>query len=112
MNNDLKQDIQDTQERQQRHTNRFTVNISELSAKVISNTESLQKVESNLIIMTQTLPKVKHKLVIQKEFYSTHQKDINSCISDIASHDQNNKAIHSCFEEKLNKPFMTPSKLL
>eukprot|EP00957_Ditylum_brightwellii_P169290 12884816-Ditylum_brightwellii.AAC.2 len=30
------------------------------------------------------------------------QKDINSCISDIASHDQNNNVIHSCFEEKLN----------
>eukprot|EP00957_Ditylum_brightwellii_P049356 3744688-Ditylum_brightwellii.AAC.1 len=31
------------------------------------------------------------------------RKDINVCISDIASFDQNNKVIHSCFGEKLNK---------
>eukprot|EP00957_Ditylum_brightwellii_P196597 14979250-Ditylum_brightwellii.AAC.1 len=103
MNNDLKQDIQDTQERQQRKANRFTCYISELSTKVISNTESLQKVESNLNIMIQTVSKFKHKLVMQKEIYFTHLKDINSCISIIASLDQNNKVIHSCFEEKLNK---------
>eukprot|EP00957_Ditylum_brightwellii_P007878 596664-Ditylum_brightwellii.AAC.1 len=40
---------------------------------------------------------------MQKEIYSTHQKDINSCISTITNHDQNNKVIHSCFDEKLNK---------
>eukprot|EP00957_Ditylum_brightwellii_P134689 10268356-Ditylum_brightwellii.AAC.1 len=40
---------------------------------------------------------------MQKEIYSNQQKDINRCITTILSHDQNNKVIHSHFEEKLNK---------
>eukprot|EP00957_Ditylum_brightwellii_P190145 14474211-Ditylum_brightwellii.AAC.1 len=40
---------------------------------------------------------------MQKEIYSNQQKDINRYIATISSHDQNNRAIHSCFEEKLNK---------
>eukprot|EP00957_Ditylum_brightwellii_P030561 2314977-Ditylum_brightwellii.AAC.1 len=53
--------------------------------------------------MTQTVTKLDHKIVMHKEVYSTQQKDINSCISNIVSLDQTNKVIHSCFEEKLNK---------
>eukprot|EP00957_Ditylum_brightwellii_P051907 3937067-Ditylum_brightwellii.AAC.1 len=43
---------------------------------------------------------------MQKEIYSTQQKDINRCISNIASYDQNNKVIISKFEEKLNKAIL------
>eukprot|EP00957_Ditylum_brightwellii_P186874 14230629-Ditylum_brightwellii.AAC.1 len=40
---------------------------------------------------------------MQKEIYSTQQKDISKCISTISSHDQHNKVTHSCYEQKLNK---------
>eukprot|EP00957_Ditylum_brightwellii_P002308 177840-Ditylum_brightwellii.AAC.1 len=103
MENSLKRDTQDIQERQQRQAHRLTDYISELSTKVISNTESLKKVESNLNVVTQTVSKFKIKLVIQKEIYFTHQKDINKCITDIASNDLSNKVNYSCFEEKLSK---------
>eukprot|EP00957_Ditylum_brightwellii_P148287 11290013-Ditylum_brightwellii.AAC.1 len=62
MNNDLKQNNHDIQERQLRQANSFAGYISELSTKVISNTESWQKVESNLNIVTQTISKFEHKL--------------------------------------------------
>eukprot|EP00957_Ditylum_brightwellii_P105586 8049956-Ditylum_brightwellii.AAC.1 len=52
--NNLKQDIQDIQESQKSQANKFTGYISELSTKVISNTESLQKIKSNLNSVTQT----------------------------------------------------------
>eukprot|EP00957_Ditylum_brightwellii_P126276 9627248-Ditylum_brightwellii.AAC.1 len=93
----------DFQARQQKNLNYFNSCLSTFSSTVFSNEESLKKIESNLNIMTQTVSKFNHKLVIQKEIYSTNQKDISSCISTIASHDQNNKVIHSCFGEKLNK---------
>eukprot|EP00957_Ditylum_brightwellii_P176174 13414468-Ditylum_brightwellii.AAC.1 len=94
------------QSRQQKNLNYFNSCISILSSTVFSNEESLKKIKSNLNIMTQTISKFKHKLVMKKEIYSTHLKDINSCISTIASHDQNNKVIYSRFEEKLNKAIL------
>eukprot|EP00957_Ditylum_brightwellii_P072012 5473436-Ditylum_brightwellii.AAC.1 len=83
------------QARQQKNLNYFNSCLSSISSTVFSNEESLKKIESNLNTVTQTIPKFKHKLVMQKEIYSTHRKDINSCILTIFSHDQNNKVIHS-----------------
>eukprot|EP00957_Ditylum_brightwellii_P033351 2526481-Ditylum_brightwellii.AAC.1 len=77
MNNNMKQDIDDFQKRQERQTNDFAGYISELSSKVISNTESWQKVESNLNAVTQTVTKLDHKIVMQKEIYSTQEKAIH-----------------------------------
>eukprot|EP00957_Ditylum_brightwellii_P046321 3515273-Ditylum_brightwellii.AAC.1 len=88
-------------EREKFHT--LSSCMADIKPNIESNEESLEKIKSNLNVITQTISKFKHKLVIQKEIYSTYRKDINSCISDIASHDKNNKVIHSWFEEKLNK---------
>eukprot|EP00957_Ditylum_brightwellii_P024706 1866540-Ditylum_brightwellii.AAC.1 len=81
----------------------FTAKVSTI---VFSNEESLQKVKSNLDVMTQNISKLETRLTIQKEIYSTQQKDINRCVSDIASHDQNNKVIISEFKEKLDKAIL------
>eukprot|EP00957_Ditylum_brightwellii_P196774 14991871-Ditylum_brightwellii.AAC.1 len=59
MEKDLKQDIQNLQERQ---SNSFNGYISKFSTKVISNTESLKKVKSNLNTVTQTISKLDHQL--------------------------------------------------
>eukprot|EP00957_Ditylum_brightwellii_P036024 2729302-Ditylum_brightwellii.AAC.2 len=66
--------------------------MADVTTKIKSNEEYLEKIEYNLSVVTQTISKFEHKIVIQKEIYSTLQKDINSCISDIASHDQNKKS--------------------
>eukprot|EP00957_Ditylum_brightwellii_P113727 8670947-Ditylum_brightwellii.AAC.1 len=66
--------------RQQKHLDFFNSCLSTLSSTVVLNEESLKKLESNLNIMTQTVSKFEHKLVMQKEIYSTHQKDISGCI--------------------------------
>eukprot|EP00957_Ditylum_brightwellii_P032777 2484719-Ditylum_brightwellii.AAC.1 len=65
--------------------------MTKISTTVISNEESLQKVKSNLDVATQNISKLETRLNTQKGIYSTQHKDINRCISDIASHDQNNK---------------------
>eukprot|EP00957_Ditylum_brightwellii_P208859 15359277-Ditylum_brightwellii.AAC.1 len=62
--------------------------ISKISTMVYTNEESLQKIKSNLDVVTQTVSKLDTKLTMQKEIYSIQQKDINICISDIASHNQ------------------------
>eukprot|EP00957_Ditylum_brightwellii_P139804 10652833-Ditylum_brightwellii.AAC.1 len=59
--------------------------MADVTTKIESNEEFLEKIESNLDTVTQTVSK---------------------CISDIAIHDQNKKVIHSCFEEKLNKAIL------
>eukprot|EP00957_Ditylum_brightwellii_P183901 14008080-Ditylum_brightwellii.AAC.1 len=54
-----------------------------ISTTVISNEESLQKVKSNLNVATQTISKLKTKLTMQKEIYSTQQKEkLNKAIHD------------------------------
>eukprot|EP00957_Ditylum_brightwellii_P096148 7325358-Ditylum_brightwellii.AAC.1 len=51
------------------------------------------------------------KRTIQKGIYSTQQKDINKSTSDITSHIQNNKVIHSRFEEKLDKTILNTKQV-
>eukprot|EP00957_Ditylum_brightwellii_P075847 5764585-Ditylum_brightwellii.AAC.1 len=80
--------------------------MTKISTTVISNEESLKKIKSKLNSMTQNISKLKPRLNTQKEIYSTECKDINRCILDIASHDQNNKVIYSLFEEKLDKAIL------
>eukprot|EP00957_Ditylum_brightwellii_P114198 8706601-Ditylum_brightwellii.AAC.1 len=75
MDEDLKQDIQVLQERQ---SNRFNGYISKLSTKVISNKESLKKVEFNLNTVTQTISKLDHQLNKEQDIYIEQQKAINS----------------------------------
>eukprot|EP00957_Ditylum_brightwellii_P120417 9187939-Ditylum_brightwellii.AAC.1 len=90
------------QARQQKNLNYFNNCLSTLSSTVFSNEESLKKTELKLDDVTQNISKLKTKLVTQKEIYFSQQKDINRCILTISSFDQNNRVIHSQFEEKLN----------
>eukprot|EP00957_Ditylum_brightwellii_P152538 11611146-Ditylum_brightwellii.AAC.1 len=53
--------------------------------------------------MTQTVSKLDHQLNKELEIYIEQQKAINSCITTAESHVQNNNAIISTFDEKLNK---------
>ena len=77
--------------------------MTKISTTVFNQADSLQKIECNLDVATQNISKLETRPTSQKEIYSDQRKDINRCISDIASLDQNNKIIHSRFEEKLNK---------
>eukprot|EP00957_Ditylum_brightwellii_P086333 6569364-Ditylum_brightwellii.AAC.1 len=64
LDEDLKQDIQDLQEK---HSNRFNGYISKLITKVIFNTKSLKKDEFNLNAVSQTVSKLDHQLVKEQE---------------------------------------------
>eukprot|EP00957_Ditylum_brightwellii_P057260 4339326-Ditylum_brightwellii.AAC.1 len=103
MEEDLKQDIQNLQQRQ---ANIFTGYISQLSTKIISNTESLKKVKCNLNTVTQTVSKLDYQLNKEQEIYIDQQKAINNCITEAESHVQNNKVIISNFDEKLDKAIL------
>eukprot|EP00957_Ditylum_brightwellii_P045628 3462043-Ditylum_brightwellii.AAC.1 len=83
MDEDLKQDIQDLQERQSNRVNGY---ISKLNTKVMSNTEFWKKIESNLNSVSQTLSKHDHQLNKGQEIYIEQQKAINSCITKTESH--------------------------
>eukprot|EP00957_Ditylum_brightwellii_P138912 10588201-Ditylum_brightwellii.AAC.1 len=65
--------------------------MTKISTTVFTQEESLQKVKCNLDVMTQNISKLKTRLTSQKELYVDQQKDVNRCILDIASLDQNNK---------------------
>eukprot|EP00957_Ditylum_brightwellii_P140811 10725970-Ditylum_brightwellii.AAC.1 len=48
---------------------------------------------------------------MEKEIYSNQQKDINNCITEVKRHIQNNKIIHSQFEEKLDKAILNTEQV-
>eukprot|EP00957_Ditylum_brightwellii_P122754 9361076-Ditylum_brightwellii.AAC.1 len=75
MDEDLKQDIQDLQERQ---SNRFNGYISKISTKVISNTESLKKVKSNLNTMSQNVSKLDHQLNKERDITIFRNKKLST----------------------------------
>eukprot|EP00957_Ditylum_brightwellii_P119221 9094938-Ditylum_brightwellii.AAC.1 len=77
-----------------------------ISATTYSNEASLQKVESDLNSVTQTVSKLDHQLNKEQEIYIEQQKAIKRCITTTESHVQNNHAIISNFDEKLNKAIL------
>eukprot|EP00957_Ditylum_brightwellii_P141020 10743265-Ditylum_brightwellii.AAC.1 len=93
-------------ERQQKHIDYFTSYLITLSSNVVSNKESLQKIKSNFNVVTQTISKLNTRLSKEKEIYSKQQKDISKCITKAENHVQNNKAIISKFDEKLDKTIL------
>eukprot|EP00957_Ditylum_brightwellii_P042851 3243734-Ditylum_brightwellii.AAC.1 len=95
--------MQNYQKLQEAQSNGFNGYLSKLSTTVISHTNYLMKIESDLNIVTQTITKLDHQLNKEQEIYIEQQKYINSCITRAESHMQNNNAIISNFDEKLNK---------
>eukprot|EP00957_Ditylum_brightwellii_P187203 14257492-Ditylum_brightwellii.AAC.1 len=78
----------------------------EISVNTYSNEVSLKKIKSNLNSVTQTVSKLDHRLYKEQESYIEEQKAINTCITEAESHVQNNKAIISNFDEKLDKAIL------
>eukprot|EP00957_Ditylum_brightwellii_P026206 1982032-Ditylum_brightwellii.AAC.1 len=97
---------------QQKQTIKLNGYLSKLNTTVISNTDSLEKIESNLDVVTQTISKLDTRLSMEKEIYSNQQRDINKCINEIKRHVQENKVIHTQFEDELNKAILNTKQFV
>eukprot|EP00957_Ditylum_brightwellii_P155217 11816890-Ditylum_brightwellii.AAC.1 len=56
--------------------------------------------------MTHTISKLDYQLNKAEKIYDNQKKAINQCITEVEIHVQNNKAIISKFEEKLDKAIL------
>eukprot|EP00957_Ditylum_brightwellii_P202651 15331112-Ditylum_brightwellii.AAC.1 len=80
--------------------------IKKVSATAYSIEASVKIIKSDLNAMYQTVSKHDHQLNKEQDIYIEQQKAINSCITKAESHVQNNNAIISNLDEKLNKAIL------
>eukprot|EP00957_Ditylum_brightwellii_P211810 15366627-Ditylum_brightwellii.AAC.1 len=85
--------------------------MTKLSSTVISNKESLQKIESDLDTKSYNISKFDYQLNKVERIYVDQRKNINQYITKVERHVPNNNVINSQFEEKLNKAILNTKQV-